>query len=92
MLIKKINNYQFATAILFITIFSFLILLNYSNCNVAVLINASKTFGIKDSIKNCKSNLKEFWYFKARDVLLILSLKKNYVFIKQKTTAQGTLF
>jgi len=70
MLIKKINNYQFATAILFITIFSFLILLNYSNCNVAVLINASKTFGIKDSIKNCKSNLKEFWYFKARDVFI----------------------
>ena len=66
-MIKKINNYYVAIIII---VFSFFIILNYSNCNISVLINASKTFGIKNSIKNCKSNLKEFWYFKIRDLFI----------------------
>ena len=69
-MIKKINNYYFAIIIIFIIVFSFFIILNYSNCNVSALINSSKTFGIKSSIKNCKSNFKEFWYYKTRNIFI----------------------
>ena len=54
---KKFNIYQIVSIILFITIFFLLILLNYSNCNVGVLVKSSKTFGIENSIKNCKTNV-----------------------------------
>ena len=67
---KKFNIYQIVSIILFITIFFLLILLNYSNCNVGVLVKSSKTFGIENSIKNCKTNLKNFWYLKTRSIFI----------------------
>ena len=80
-MIKKINNYYVAIIII---VFSFFIILNYSNCNISVLINASKTFGVKNSIKNCKSNLKEFWYFKARDFFINTPLEEKLRIYKAK--------
>ena len=38
--------------------------------NSISLINSSKTFGIKNSIKNCNSNFKNFWYYKARGIII----------------------
>ena len=70
MLRKKFNNYQVASIFLFVIIFFFLVLLNYSNCNIASVINSSKTFGIENSLKNCKSNVKNFWYLKVKDLFI----------------------
>ena len=84
MLKKKFNNYQIASIVLFIIIFFILILLNYSNCNVANVINSSKTFGIENSIKNCKSNIKKFWYFKARDVFINTIFEEKLRIYKSK--------
>ena len=96
MLIKKISNYKIIFFIIFLTILSFVLFLNYSNCNINVLLNASKTFGIKNSVKNCNSNLKKFWYFKTRNFFIntifeeklrIYKAKKHgsrYVFLEEK--------
>tara|TARA_B100001123_G_scaffold126195_1_gene147059 strand:- start:250 stop:2628 length:2379 start_codon:yes stop_codon:yes gene_type:complete len=84
MLKKKFNNYQIASIVLFIIIFFILILLNYSNCNVANVINSSKTFGIENSIKNCKSNIKKFWYFKVRDVFINTIFEEKLRIYKSK--------
>ena len=67
---KKFNTYQIIFIFLFSSTLFLFILLNYSNCNVGSLINSSKTFGIKNSIKNCKSNFKNFWYYKARGIII----------------------
>ena len=70
MLNKKFNKYQIVSIFIIIIIFLLITFLNYSNCNVGNFINSSKTFGIKNSINNCKSNIKKFWYYQTRNIFI----------------------
>ena len=70
MLNKKFNKYQIVSIFIIIIIFLLITFLNYSNCNFGNFINSSKTFGIKNSINNCKSNIKKFWYYQTRNIFI----------------------
>ena len=70
MLNIKFNKYKSVAALLLILTICLFAFLNYSNCNVFSAINSSKTFGIKNSIKGCETNIKNFWYFKIRKLFI----------------------
>ena len=70
MLNIKLNKFKSIVALLLILTICLFAFLNYSNCNVVSAINSSKTFGIKNSIKGCETNIKNFWYFKIRNLFI----------------------